>query len=97
MSCCLIPPKDFHACVQKMREFCLSKGFVEVHPQSALSILAACEDPRTVRDFEYGGKKSASRGKKPVGYNAAPPKSGANRGQASMMSFFGKKKYEKRR
>lgn len=57
MSCCLIPPKDFHCCVQKMREFCVAKGFVEVHPQSALSILAACEDPKTVRDFEYGGKK----------------------------------------
>ena len=40
-----------------MREFCVAKGFVEVHPQSALSILAACEDPKTVRDFEYGGKK----------------------------------------
>ena len=45
----------------------------------------------TQRSLEYGGKKSASRGKKPAGYNAAPPKSAANRGQASMMSFFGKK------
>jgi aspartyl/asparaginyl-tRNA synthetase len=57
MSCCLIPPKDFHACVQPMREFCIQRGFVEAHPQSALSILSACEDPQTVSSFEYGGKK----------------------------------------
>ena len=52
----LINPRDFHACVQKMRQFCLSKNFVEVHPQSALSILAACEDPKTLREFKYGGE-----------------------------------------
>ena len=57
MSCRLISPKAFHSCVQAMRDFCISKGFIEVHPQSALSILAACEDPRTVREFNYGGKK----------------------------------------
>ena len=56
MSCRLISPKAFHSCVQAMRDFCISKGFIEVHPQSALSILAACEDPRTVREFNYGGK-----------------------------------------
>ena len=45
----------------------------------------------TQRSLEYGGKKAAKRGPKPDGYKAEPPKSAANRGQRSMMSFFGKK------
>jgi len=33
----------------------LSKGFLEVHTQNRLSILAACEDPETVAVYNYGG------------------------------------------
>ena len=33
----------------------LKKGFVEVHTQNALSILAACEDPETVSKYDYQG------------------------------------------
>ena len=56
MSTTLIPPCEFNSAVQKMREYFLSKGFIEVHTQSALSILAACEDPGTISTYNYAGK-----------------------------------------
>ena len=46
---------DFNKVVQKLRNFFLSKDFVEVHAQNRLSILAACEDPFTVSTFNYAG------------------------------------------
>ena len=42
--------------VNKLRHFCLYKGFVEVHTQDRLSILAACEDPDTVTTYNYAGE-----------------------------------------
>ena len=39
-----------------MRNFCISKGFLEVHTQSRLSILAACEDPTTLATYNYAGQ-----------------------------------------
>ena len=51
-----VSPCDFNTCTQKMREFFLKKGFIEVHPQSRLSILAACEDPTTISTYAYGGQ-----------------------------------------
>jgi len=36
-----------------MRSFFQEKGFLEVHTQNRLSILAACEDPTTVTTYEY--------------------------------------------
>ena len=53
MSC--VDCKDFDAAVTKMREFFKMKGFVEVHPQNRLSILAACEDPTTMATYNYAG------------------------------------------
>ena len=47
--------KIYNELVQKMREFFLKRGFVEVPTQSRLSILAACENPHSVKTFEYGG------------------------------------------
>jgi len=47
--------KIYDELVQKMREFFLKRGFVEVPTQSRLSILAACENPHSVKTFEYGG------------------------------------------
>ena len=47
---------EFSAVVEKLRTYFLSKGFVEVHTQNRLSILAACEDPFTVRTFEYANE-----------------------------------------
>ncbi|MDQ3245216.1 MAG: transposase [bacterium] len=46
----------FSEVANKLRSFCLSKGFVEVNTQDRLSILAACEDPTTVATYEYAGQ-----------------------------------------
>lgn len=48
---------DFHTAVTKIRNFFINKGFIEIHTQSILSILAACEDPTTVATFNYSGQK----------------------------------------
>lgn len=49
--------KKFNQVSKKLRSFFHQKGFVEVHTQDRLSILAACEDPTTVATYEYAGKK----------------------------------------
>jgi aspartyl/asparaginyl-tRNA synthetase len=43
----------FSEAANKLRGFCLRKGFVEVSTQDRLSILAACEDPDTVATYNY--------------------------------------------
>jgi len=48
--------KKFSEAVNKLRTFFLGKGFVEVHTQDRLSILAACEDPTTVATYKYEGQ-----------------------------------------
>jgi len=45
----------FSRVVNQLRRFFLQKGFVEVHTQDRLSILAACEDPSTVASYGYAG------------------------------------------
>jgi aspartyl/asparaginyl-tRNA synthetase len=45
----------YNTVVKKLRQFFWDKGFLEVHTQSRLSILAACEDPTTISNFTYGG------------------------------------------
>lgn len=52
----LIDPIDFTKAVERLRSFFLAKGFLEVHTQNRLSILAACEDPETVATFNYAGQ-----------------------------------------
>jgi len=52
----LIEPRKFDAAVSAMRSFFQKKGFIEVHTQNALSILAACEDPETVSKYNYQNK-----------------------------------------
>ena len=52
----LITPQDFTTTVNKLRSFFDARGFLEVHTQNRLSILAACEDPTTVTTFEYSGQ-----------------------------------------
>lgn len=47
----------FSAASNALRQFFLGKGFLEVHTQDRLSILAACEDPTTVATFEYAGER----------------------------------------
>jgi aspartyl/asparaginyl-tRNA synthetase len=51
-----INPAEFNEVVQKLRFYFLSKGFLEVHTQNRLSILAACEDPSTISTYDYAGK-----------------------------------------
>ena len=53
----LINPQNFDFVVIKLREFFRSKGFVEVHTQNRLSILAACEDPSTMTTYNYAGQE----------------------------------------
>lgn len=48
--------RRFNDAVRVLRRFFEDRGFIEVHPQSKLSILAACEDPGTIATFDYGGK-----------------------------------------
>jgi aspartyl/asparaginyl-tRNA synthetase len=45
----------YNELVQKMRSFFLQRNFKEVPTQSRLSILAACENPHSVKTFEYCG------------------------------------------
>ena len=51
-----IEPRDFHLAVKKLRTFFTNKGWQEVHTQSRLSILAACEDPNTISTYNYAGQ-----------------------------------------
>jgi aspartyl/asparaginyl-tRNA synthetase len=46
----------FSEVINKLRSFCLAKGFCEVSTQDRLSILAACEDPDTVATYNYMGE-----------------------------------------
>ena len=52
----LISPKKFTNTVDLLRSFFLDKGFLEVHTQNRLSILAACEDPFNVATYNYAGQ-----------------------------------------
>ena len=49
----IINTVHFSTVINKLRSFFLSKGYLEVHTQNRLSILAACEDPSTIRTFDY--------------------------------------------
>lgn len=49
----LILATKYHFVVQKVRDFFLSRGFIEVPTQSRRSILAACEDPKTIQTYTF--------------------------------------------
>ncbi len=49
--------QNYHETTQKMRGFFLDRGFIEVDTQSRRSILAACEDPKTVSPYVFAGTK----------------------------------------
>lgn len=53
MSNLIIDSHKFSYVVNKLRTFFLGKGYVEVHTQNRLSILAACEDPSTISIYNY--------------------------------------------
>jgi aspartyl/asparaginyl-tRNA synthetase len=52
----IVNTKKFNYVVNKLREFFVSKGFLEVHTQNRLSILAACENPFSITSFDYLGQ-----------------------------------------
>tara|TARA_B100000029_G_scaffold499394_1_gene569743 strand:- start:2151 stop:2999 length:849 start_codon:yes stop_codon:yes gene_type:complete len=52
----LISPQDFTNATNQLRTFFNDLGFLEVHTQNRLSILAACEDPTTVTTYDYAGQ-----------------------------------------
>ncbi|OGN05111.1 MAG: transposase [Candidatus Yanofskybacteria bacterium RIFCSPHIGHO2_01_FULL_44_17] len=53
----LIDPREYDFTINLLREFFREKhGFIEVPVQHRLSILAACEDPRTIGTFNYTGE-----------------------------------------
>lgn len=47
-------PHEYHQVSSKLKSFFDAKGYTEVHTQSRLSILAACENPFNISTFEYG-------------------------------------------
>ncbi len=51
-----VKPQHFHHVASVLREVFTSLGYLEVHPQNRLSILAACEDPHTIATFNYAGE-----------------------------------------
>ena len=51
-----IDPFDYNNVIKKLRSFFNDhKEFIEVHGQSRFSIMAACEDPKTISTMEYAG------------------------------------------
>ena len=56
-SALIINSTEYHKVVNKLRNFFLSKNFIEVSTQNRLSILAACEDPFNVGCFNYANQK----------------------------------------
>ena len=51
----IINSHKFSYVVNKLRAFFLARGFIEVHTQNRLSIMAACEDPSTISKYNYSG------------------------------------------
>lgn len=54
-----IDPREYDFAIDRLRIFFRSKGFIEAPVQQQVSILAACEDPRTIMDFTFGGESWA--------------------------------------
>jgi aspartyl/asparaginyl-tRNA synthetase len=48
---------EMHNLINKLRNFFNKKGYIEVHAQYRRSILAACEDPWTIRHFDFGRER----------------------------------------
>lgn len=53
----IINSHKFSYVVNMLRTFFLQKGYVEVHTQNRLSILAACEDPSTISLYNYANSQ----------------------------------------
>jgi aspartyl/asparaginyl-tRNA synthetase len=49
----IVDSHHFSYTINALRKFFLNKGYIEVHTQNRLSILAACEDPSTIQTYNY--------------------------------------------
>lgn len=49
----IVDSHHFSYTINVLRKFFLNKGYIEVHTQNRLSILAACEDPSTIQTYNY--------------------------------------------
>ena len=47
---------EFNHVVRKLREYCYQEGLIEAGVQHRRSILAACEDPKTISEYNHGGQ-----------------------------------------
>ncbi len=47
---------EFDHVIRKLREYCYQQGLIEAGVQHRRSILAACEDPETVSEYNHGGQ-----------------------------------------
>jgi aspartyl/asparaginyl-tRNA synthetase len=45
---------EYHRVICLLRQFFVDRGFIEVPVQARQSILAACEDPTTISQYEFG-------------------------------------------
>lgn len=54
-----IDPKEYDFTLDRLRTFFRDKGFIEAPVQQQPSILAACEDPRTIMEFTFEGESWA--------------------------------------
>ncbi len=52
----VVSASSFQKTLNLLRSFFLGKNYIETHTQSRLSILAACEDPKTIQTFHYQGQ-----------------------------------------
>lgn len=52
----VVSASSFHKTLNLLRSFFWGKNYIETHTQSRLSILAACEDPKTIQTFHYQGQ-----------------------------------------
>lgn len=52
----IIKATEYDFVVKKLREFFSTRNYLECHPQCNVSIMAACEDPDTVRSYVFNGE-----------------------------------------
>nr|QBK87387.1 MAG: aspartyl/asparaginyl-tRNA synthetase [Marseillevirus LCMAC201] len=47
---------EFNYVIRKLRDYCYQQGLIEAGVQHRRSILAACEDPETISEYNHGGQ-----------------------------------------
>lgn len=50
-----VDPVEFHQVQQKLRSFFIGEGYCECYAQNKRTIMAACEDPKTMAKYLYSG------------------------------------------